>query len=240
MLLDTGNKVLKETNTWGDTYWGISNGKGKNMLGRLLMKLRKEIKEEEASKVRYYTGIGSRKTPYNILNKMSEIAKAFGNTGFTLRSGGAPGADSAFEKTAKEKEVFLPWNGFNNKSGIIPKATVKALELAEEFHPNWHNLSDSARRFMIRNVYQVLGKDLNTPSEFVICWTPDGAETANERSIKTGGTGFAIALADSLGIPVYNLANPESLEEVRLKFATRICQAEFGLTNPFRCVLKKP
>ena len=72
---------------------------------------------------------------------------------------------------------------------------------------------------MIRNVYQVLGKDLNTPSEFVICWTPDGAETANERSIKTGGTGFAIALADSLGIPVYNLANPESLEEVRLKFA---------------------
>jgi ribA/ribD-fused uncharacterized protein len=219
LLINTGDKVLKEGNTWNDTYWGVNQqGKGKNVLGRLLMKLRSEIKEEEVSKCRYYTGIGSRKTPINILNKMSEISKAFDNAGFTLRSGGAPGADSAFEKTAKEKEVFLPWKGFNDKSGIVPEKNDKALKLAEKFHPNWHNLNDTAKKFMIRNVYQVLGKDLNTPSEFVICWTPDGAESDYERSIKTGGTGFAISLADSLGIPVYNLANADSLEKVRTIF----------------------
>ena len=60
---------------------------------------------------------------------------------------------------------------------------------------------------MARNVYQILGLDLNTPVDFVICWTPCGSQTDKQRSIKTGGTGLAISLADSLGIKVYNLAN---------------------------------
>lgn len=40
-LLATGDAVLIEGNTWGDTYWGVCDGKGKNMLGRLLMQTRK-------------------------------------------------------------------------------------------------------------------------------------------------------------------------------------------------------
>jgi ribA/ribD-fused uncharacterized protein len=44
MLLDTGDAYLVEGNWWGDTYWGVCNGVGKNKLGRLLMRLRKEIR----------------------------------------------------------------------------------------------------------------------------------------------------------------------------------------------------
>lgn len=40
MLLDTGNEELIEGNTWGDTFWGVCGGKGKNNLGILLMDLR--------------------------------------------------------------------------------------------------------------------------------------------------------------------------------------------------------
>lgn len=43
-LLDTGSTVLVEGNTWGDTYWGVCGGKGQNMLGQLLMKVREEIR----------------------------------------------------------------------------------------------------------------------------------------------------------------------------------------------------
>lgn len=45
MLLNTGDAVLIEGNTWGDTYWGACRGTGKNILGRLLMTARKAIRE---------------------------------------------------------------------------------------------------------------------------------------------------------------------------------------------------
>ena len=42
-LLDTGDQVLVEGNTWFDTFWGVCNGKGRNELGKILMRLRKEF-----------------------------------------------------------------------------------------------------------------------------------------------------------------------------------------------------
>ena len=46
MLLDTQNEDLAEGNWWGDTYWGMCNGKGENHLGKLLMKVREELKNK--------------------------------------------------------------------------------------------------------------------------------------------------------------------------------------------------
>ena len=43
-LLDTGNEELVEGNTWNDTYWGVCRGRGKNVLGKILMKVRDEFK----------------------------------------------------------------------------------------------------------------------------------------------------------------------------------------------------
>ena len=43
-LIDTGNKELIEGNSWGDKEWGQVNGVGKNKLGKLLMKVREELK----------------------------------------------------------------------------------------------------------------------------------------------------------------------------------------------------
>ena len=39
-LLATGDRYLEETNWWGDTFWGVCNGKGENILGKQLMALR--------------------------------------------------------------------------------------------------------------------------------------------------------------------------------------------------------
>ena len=35
---------LIEGNVWNDTFWGVCNGKGHNHLGKILMKVRDEIR----------------------------------------------------------------------------------------------------------------------------------------------------------------------------------------------------
>lgn len=48
-LLATGSCQLIEGNTWGDTYWGVCNGSGQNNLGRILMKIRHKLREQNNS-----------------------------------------------------------------------------------------------------------------------------------------------------------------------------------------------
>lgn len=43
LLLLTEDKYIEETNTWNDTFWGVCNGTGKNVMGNLLMKIRGEF-----------------------------------------------------------------------------------------------------------------------------------------------------------------------------------------------------
>lgn len=47
LLLATKDWTLIEGNTWGDRFWGVCEGKGENMLGRLLMNIREEIRAEQ-------------------------------------------------------------------------------------------------------------------------------------------------------------------------------------------------
>ena len=37
---------LVETNTWNDTFWGVCNGQGQNMLGKILMEVRAKLLED--------------------------------------------------------------------------------------------------------------------------------------------------------------------------------------------------
>lgn len=42
-LVATFPHELVEGNTWGDTFWGVCNGKGQNILGKLLEQLRSNL-----------------------------------------------------------------------------------------------------------------------------------------------------------------------------------------------------
>lgn len=46
MLLATGDEELVEGNYWRDTYWGVCDGVGENHLGKLLMKIRENLKKQ--------------------------------------------------------------------------------------------------------------------------------------------------------------------------------------------------
>lgn len=46
-LLNTGNEELVEGNNWGDKIWGQVNREGKNLLGKILMRVREELRNNE-------------------------------------------------------------------------------------------------------------------------------------------------------------------------------------------------
>lgn len=48
-LLGTGDALLVEGNTWGDTYWGVCDGVGQNKLGQLLMEVRFDVRVEHTN-----------------------------------------------------------------------------------------------------------------------------------------------------------------------------------------------
>ncbi len=152
-----------------------------------------------------YCGVGSREAPVNILAKMREIAKYLAQHNWILRSGGADGADTAFEsgcdEISGEKEIFLPWKGFNNSTSNLYTITQAAFDLAGTIHPAWDKCSQGAKKLHARNCFQVLGENLNDPVNLLICWTKNGKEI--------GGTATAIKIAKKHNIRIINLAIEE-------------------------------
>ena len=49
-LLATNNEELINETTWENPFWGITNDKGENQLGKILMKIRKELNKEQKEK----------------------------------------------------------------------------------------------------------------------------------------------------------------------------------------------
>ena len=166
--------------------------------------------------MKYYAGIGSRETPKEICNKMTEIASLLEKQDFVLRSGGAQGADHAFEIGISDPlmmDIYLPYINFNNKSGskyifisTFDHSNYKAAYESLKYHPRGFNMSHGTKVMMIRNYFQACGLVNQSNSSFVICWTPKGA---NGYTIKTtyedGGSGQCIRIAAAHNIPVYNL-----------------------------------
>jgi hypothetical protein len=157
-----------------------------------------------------YAGIGSRETPKEVMDQMTELAKELESRGYILRSGGAQGADTAFERGVTSKKEIFPGG---------QKAGEREMKIAREIHPNPQALDNSKNpafvwNLMARNTNQVFGKNLDTPVDFVIAYTQDGLIDYTKRSIKSGGTGQAIDMASRKGIPVINLANPNWRQEL--------------------------
>lgn len=153
-----------------------------------------------------YAGIGSRETPAQVQAMMTKLAARLAQLGYTLRSGGAEGADKAFEAGAAGKEIFYAQHAASDQV---------AQSLVDEIHPYPSALKPYPRNLMARNAYQVFGSDLNSPVDFVLVWTPDGVEHHDYRKRTTGGSGQAISLASLKGIPVINLANDNWKDKIK-------------------------
>ena len=159
----------------------------------------------------YYAGIGSRETPVDLGDLIAKIASAFAARGFTLNSGAANGADKMFEcgqlVAGGLCDIYLPWSYFNNHESHLVTQWAEARQIASTIHPKWDSLSQAVKKLHARNIHQVLGRDLATPVECVVCWTPGGKSV--------GGTRTAVELAKSRNIPVFNLWHSMHIQQLR-------------------------
>ena len=155
-----------------------------------------------------YAGIGARKTPAPYLELMTRIAEDLGPD-WLLRTGGARGADSAFAAGALNKEIHLPWDGYNglyadtHYGRYVPPCSPELLRITAMHHPAWDRLSETVRAFMCRNTSIILGADLKQYATMIICWTPGGK--------LVGGTSHAMRIGYHYDIPVFNIALEEDI-----------------------------
>ena len=162
------------------------------------------VPQPERKKV---AGIGSRQTPRPVLEQMARIGRVYAKEGWILRSGGAPGADMAFERgfdlVGGEKQIFLPWRGFNGNRSPYFYAPPAAYKILDHLFPEAKQRSDAVRNLFARNMQQVFGPNLDDPSDLVICWM--------KKETPTGGTGWAVRAAMEFDIPVVNLLHEDHL-----------------------------
>lgn len=155
----------------------------------------------------YYCGIGSRRTPTEVCDRMTLIASRLEKLNFILRSGGAKGADSAFEtgvKDSKNKKIYYAADALKHPW---------TFDLVQNYLPSdrtgFENWKPYIKKLLARNMLQVLG-ETNEPVRFVICWTP----TLNYSTSECGGTGYALRLAEDVGIKIFNFKDPAQEESL--------------------------
>ena len=170
--------------------------------------------------MKIYTGVGARSTPPEMLNIIRNIASVLGKQGWVLRSGGAEGADKAFEAGCDaahgSKKIYIPWSGFNNyiPDGVSIMTLDQgsrdgAIDIIKDVHPAFNRLSRGALALHARNALQVLGLYLDSPSQFLICYA-----TTDRDGVPTGGTRTAWMIAHMNDIPCINLFNDRDYERV--------------------------
>jgi hypothetical protein len=170
----------------------------------------------------YYTGIGSRTIPLILSNLFTNLSSYLESHNFILRSGGAGGTDLSFESGIKDKNncrIYLPRKLFNKNESqlylgnINPKLESDARDIARSIHPNPYALRGFSLLAHTRNAFQVLGDDLNSPSDFLVCYTENGESK--------GGSRTAIELAKKNNIPVFNFGNKVDIDNFYLFMSTK-------------------
>ena len=152
---------------------------------------------------------------HNVCMRLAQLGVTFTSGLCELGMDGI--AQKAYSKAvdlgyAKESqfEVYVA-DQYNIRRSTLPRkhlAIVRNKDLiseteriASEVHPAWDRCNEWARGMHSRNCHQILGYDLQSPVDAVICWTPDGKIQ--------GGTRTAIRVALKYNIPVFNLGTKD-------------------------------
>jgi hypothetical protein len=186
-----------------------------------------------------YAGIGSRETPQEVLDKMTEVAKYLDGLGYTLNTGktftAKPSNDPKYQKQYEERLAFSKKN--NGKVGLDEEGADRAFSLGttkknlfgvnapvgkkemsvmEEIHPSPDRLKEGGKKLMARNTNQIFGENLNTPVDFVLFYAKETKGIRPE-----GGTGQAVEMARRKGIPTINMADTNWKQQLKAAIANK-------------------
>lgn len=201
------NSNWKNNNNGGNNNW-----KNKNSFK----------KKEDKDFVLYkpYVVTGNKDAPASVLDDIKELVTKLEKLGFTTRTGGLEGIDQVAEDTSKNIELYLPWNGFNNKQTKLywnDKASLQAAKIyqaAKAASPVFESLKPAIQAFLAKNARMVLGTKFDSGCLFLLCWSEDGAETKKDVTARTGNVGHVILIANSIGVPIFNLGKEDSKQRL--------------------------
>lgn len=176
------------------------------------------------------TGVGTRE-PF-VEQNLTDIMRVFchwaNQRQAILRSGAAIGMDQWFERlwTKANTEIYIHQNGCKPDrtknlrrwhDGVNtfafdlmdPVLTAQAMSVARRIHPNWKACGNVARALHARNIMQVLGRNLDDPSDIIVYY----AKLTDDGSV-SGGTRTAVMLAREHNIPEFNLLLPDDIDRL--------------------------
>ena len=143
----------------------------------------------------------------------SRIAEYIDNEGYRLMLGYDGWMEYVFNKYFKDrKEIYIPWNGFQNKfdfedNVILPglAAIEKMKEIANQVSPVFNTFDHETQLKIICNGCKLLGKDLDMPVDFVFSYYPTEYERYVVHTDLNDILHFTLAMAYHYNIPIFNL-----------------------------------
>lgn len=161
----------------------------------------------------HIAGIGSRGLNAEQLEHCEKLGGWITQLGFHLHSGGAVGADQAFQRGGASKNpalvhIHVPWSSYEQGSRVngaqvdvlqnLPSLVFDFYEgLAMEHHPAWGKLTQGGAALHTRNG-RIIQPIPHLNVDLVLAWPSD--------KIGGGGTGQGMRMAKALGIPVIDLS----------------------------------
>lgn len=148
-----------------------------------------------------FAACGEWELPEDVMAELTAIAEELLQEKYIMRLDGNPGACEAFLNACEyeeDMELYIPWENFNDHETGHHKVTAGALEQAFLHHPDWTQVGDEDARLEIgRYSYLILGKDLKSPCDFLICYSDQGKAESDDIA-------QVIRIADSNLIPVFD------------------------------------
>ncbi len=180
----------------------------------------------------YFAFVGSREGHYeDDLKVIKEAGRLIADAGFGISSGDAIGTDRIFHEGCMESSNYHNLNhriyvvDFNGNRGnradfyghFIDASKLEmrdeAIKVAQSVVPHFNYIKPYAQDLQTRNVYQVLGSDLQTPVKALIYWAPPKGNLDDE--VVKGGTNTALQVAKLHNIPYrLNLAIGSAEENI--------------------------
>lgn len=160
-LKDTGDRWIQEDNDWGDTFWGVYNSVGENMLGKMIMEIRQNIQDCDRETKRVIVAGSRCFNDYDLLRKRLDYY--FANITPVIICGEARGADSLGRKYAEEHNCMIEsypadWTKGKNAGYIRNEQMAKVADYLIAF---WNGKSKGTEH-MIKTM-----KEQNKPVKVV-------------------------------------------------------------------------
>ena len=155
---------------------------------------------------RPYVMLANRDIPAKGIEAMQSLAAELEKLDFTLRIRGVGEFEKVLEEAIKNKEMHLPWKGFDEKDSPFAWTPENAKLIAAHLFSGFSDQKPVFQSFMACIVKTMMGKNLVAPAMFAVIYSADGVERFEERGPETREAADLLAVANAQRIPVFNIA----------------------------------